>query len=49
MQLRGPMIAVWDELLPRLPDEEFRANARIVATALAEVSGETCGLAVQSR
>jgi hypothetical protein len=34
MQLRGPMLAVWDELLPRLPDEEFQANCRIVAEAL---------------
>jgi hypothetical protein len=39
MQLRGPMLAVWDELLPRVPDEEFAANARIVAGALAEGGG----------
>jgi hypothetical protein len=36
MQLRGPMIAVWDDLLPRLPDDEFQANCRTVAAALNE-------------
>src|SRR5947209_2971613 len=25
MQLRGPMLAVWDDLLPKLPDAEFQA------------------------
>jgi hypothetical protein len=38
MQLRGPMLAVWDELLPPLPDDEFRANLRTVAAALTEGS-----------
>lgn len=36
MQMRGAMLAVWDDLLPQLPDEEFQANARTVAAALAE-------------
>lgn len=45
MQLRGAMIAAWSDLLPAIPDEEFRANARTVATALAEISGEPRGLA----
>lgn len=39
-QMRGPMLSVWDDLLPRVPDEEFAANARIVATALAEDGGQ---------
>jgi diadenosine tetraphosphate (Ap4A) HIT family hydrolase len=36
MQLRGPMLAVWDDLLPKLPDEEFHAN---VATMVAALNG----------
>jgi hypothetical protein len=35
MQLRGPMLAIWDDLLPALPDEELHANLRTVAEALA--------------
>ena len=34
MQLRGPMLAVWDDLLPKVPDEEFQANLRTVVAAL---------------
>lgn len=45
MQLRGATIAVWDDMLPKIPDEEFRANARTVATALAETSGTPTGVA----
>jgi len=44
MQMRGAMLAVWNNLLPALPDEELAANARTVATALAQVSGEPVGL-----
>ena len=40
MQLRGPMLAVWDDLLPAIPEEELRANTRIVAEALAVGGGE---------
>ncbi|WP_328327029.1 hypothetical protein OHA70_39670 [Kribbella sp. NBC_00382] len=43
MQLRGAMIAAWDDLLPSIPDDEFLANARTVAAALAETSGEPLG------
>ena len=43
MQMRGAMLAVWDDLLPRVPDDEFRANARTVAGALAEAGGEPVG------
>ncbi len=46
MQLRGAMIAAWDDILPAIPDEEFRANARTIATALAETSGTAAGIAV---
>jgi hypothetical protein len=45
MQLRGAMIAAWDDLLPRIPDDEALANARTVATALAEISGQPLGVA----
>lgn len=45
MQLRGPMLSVWGDILPSVPDEELRANARTVATALCEVSGRAFGVA----
>jgi hypothetical protein len=34
MQMRGAMLAVWDDLLPRIPDEEFAANIHTLARAL---------------
>jgi hypothetical protein len=40
MQLRGAMIAAWDDMLPAIPTEEFTANAHQVATALAAQGGE---------
>jgi hypothetical protein len=43
MQLRGAMIAAWDDLLPRVPDDELAANLRTVAAAMAEGSGEAVG------
>jgi diadenosine tetraphosphate (Ap4A) HIT family hydrolase len=39
-QMRGAMLAVWDDLLPRVPDEEWAANRRAVAAALAEDGGQ---------
>ncbi|HEV2782462.1 MAG TPA: hypothetical protein VGX25_23970 [Actinophytocola sp.] len=39
MQLRRPMLAVWNDLLPKIPDDEFEANKRTVAAALAETGG----------
>jgi hypothetical protein len=45
MQLRGAMLAVWDDLLPRVPDAEFRTNARTVAAALATETGRPLGIA----
>jgi diadenosine tetraphosphate (Ap4A) HIT family hydrolase len=38
-QMRGAMLAVWDDLLPRVPQEEWDANRRTVATALAAGGG----------
>ena len=38
-QMRGAMLAVWDDLLPRVPPEEWASNRRAVATALAEGDG----------
>jgi hypothetical protein len=43
MQLRGAMIAAWDDMLPKIPEDEFAANARQVAAALAEDGGEVVG------
>jgi diadenosine tetraphosphate (Ap4A) HIT family hydrolase len=40
MQLRGAMIAAWDDMLPPIPDDERAANIETVANALAEVSGQ---------
>ncbi|WP_406052306.1 hypothetical protein [Kribbella sp. NBC_00889] len=44
MQLRGAMIAAWDDVLPKIPDEELTANARLVAAALVEDGGEAVGI-----
>jgi hypothetical protein len=41
MQLRGAMIAAWDDMLPKVPNEEFITNARTVASALAETGRRT--------
>ena len=38
-QMRGAMLAVWDELLPKVPADEWAANRRTVARALAEDGG----------
>ena len=43
MQLRGAMIAAWDDLLPPIPDDELAANMRTVAAAMAEGGGEAAG------
>lgn len=39
MQLRGAMIAAWDDMLPKVPDEEMAANIETVARALADQGG----------
>ncbi|UYM04404.1 hypothetical protein [Solicola gregarius] len=41
MQGRGPMLAFWDDVLPPIDDEMLAANARTVASALAEGGGES--------
>lgn len=43
MQLRGAMIAAWDDMLPKIPEAEFTTNVQQVATALAEDGGEAVG------
>ena len=40
MQLRGAMIAAWDDMLPKIPADEFTANTRLVAAALAQDGGD---------
>lgn len=38
-QMRGAMLAVWDDLLPRVPADEWRRNRARVAAAMAEEGG----------
>jgi diadenosine tetraphosphate (Ap4A) HIT family hydrolase len=38
-QMRGAMLAIWDDLLPRVPQHEWDANRRRVAGAMAEGGG----------
>jgi diadenosine tetraphosphate (Ap4A) HIT family hydrolase len=38
-QMRGAMLAIWDDLLPRVPSEEWQANRRTVAAAMASDGG----------
>jgi diadenosine tetraphosphate (Ap4A) HIT family hydrolase len=39
-QLRGALLAAWDDLLPRVPPEEWAHTRAAVAMALAEEGGE---------
>jgi diadenosine tetraphosphate (Ap4A) HIT family hydrolase len=39
-QMRGAMLAIWDDLLPPIPRDEWLANRRAVAEALAAEDGE---------
>ncbi|MEV8534887.1 hypothetical protein [Streptomyces sp. NPDC051211] len=39
LQLRGSCLPLWDEALPRLSDEEWAANRRAVAEAMAKDGG----------
>lgn len=43
MQMRGAMLAVWDDLLPRVPEAEMTTNLRLVAGAMATGGGEAVG------
>jgi diadenosine tetraphosphate (Ap4A) HIT family hydrolase len=38
-QMRGAMLAIWDDLLPKVPAEEWAASRRTVAAALAADGG----------
>lgn len=40
LQMRGAMLAVWDDLLPRVPQAEWDRNRRTVSKALALDGGE---------
>ncbi len=40
-QLRTSFAAIWDDILPPLPEELWRANLAVVARALAEGGGRT--------
>jgi diadenosine tetraphosphate (Ap4A) HIT family hydrolase len=40
-QLRGAMLAAWDDLLPKVPGQEWERNRRVVAAALAEEGGRS--------
>jgi diadenosine tetraphosphate (Ap4A) HIT family hydrolase len=40
-QLRGAMLAVWDDLLPKVPTDEWTASRSAVAAALAEGGGRS--------
>ena len=37
--MRGAMLAIWDDILPKVPDEEWAQNRRRVAEALAADDG----------
>jgi len=43
MQLRGAMIAAWDDMLPPVPADQVAANLHTVAAAMAEGGGEVVG------
>ena len=38
-QLRGALLAVWDDLLPKVPQSEWDRNRRAVAEAMAAGGG----------
>jgi diadenosine tetraphosphate (Ap4A) HIT family hydrolase len=40
-QMRGAMLAVWDDLLPKVPPDEWRANLAGIAAALAMEDGRS--------
>jgi diadenosine tetraphosphate (Ap4A) HIT family hydrolase len=39
-QMRGAMLAVWDDLLPKVPQEEWQATRTALAAALARDGGQ---------
>jgi diadenosine tetraphosphate (Ap4A) HIT family hydrolase len=40
-QMRGAMLAIWDDLLPKVPADEWRRNRALVAAAMAEEGGSS--------
>ena len=40
-QMRGPLLALWDEVLPKVPAGEWRASLKQVANAMAAEDGMT--------
>lgn len=41
LQLRGTFLALWDDILPRIPEYEWRSNLAMVAAWLAEFGGKS--------
>ena len=41
LQLRGPFLAMWDEVLPPVPESQWRENVAMVAAWLAEFGGRS--------
>jgi len=41
LQLRGTFLSLWDEILPRIPEDHWRANLAMVAEWLAEFGGRS--------
>jgi hypothetical protein len=39
LQLRGPFLSLWDEILPQISDAQWRENLALVAAWLAEFGG----------
>ncbi|MCX4779440.1 hypothetical protein [Streptomyces sp. NBC_01264] len=39
LQLRGSCLPLWDDVLPRLPDEVWAESARRIAAAMAKDGG----------
>lgn len=41
LQLRGTFLSLWDDILPTIPEEQWRENLALVAAWLAEFGGQT--------
>ncbi|MFG2233331.1 hypothetical protein ACGFNX_25575 [Streptomyces sp. NPDC048723] len=39
LQLRGSNLPLWDDVLPRIPDEVWAGSARTIAAAMAKDGG----------
>lgn len=40
LQLRGTFLTLWDEILPSIPEQQWRENLALIAAWLAEFGGE---------